>query len=144
MSRSEAKDAFNLKRGAAVLLTWLLAALTLLLLVSLAFIRFPASARLLAWAEAAVCFLAAAAAGRVAGQGSEKRLLRGLAVGLALCLVLPGLGFLIDADRLNRDALLSTVSFSLSGALFGAVVLSGGRSRRQTSFSGRRAHRTLH
>jgi len=142
------KEGINGRRCAAVVLIWVVSAALLLLGGSFLVSRFAVSSRVLAWVESAVCFFAAAAAGRTAA-GESRGLLPGLLVGLSLSLLLPGIGFLIDAERLSRDAVLSTVSFSLAGALCGAVLFPGGRekgtgtSRARRSFSKRGKRKIL-
>lgn len=107
-----------------VLLTWLVTAVVLLLLFSLIVSRFATSSRVMAYFSSALSFLTAAAAGAVAGKGrSQGRVLVGLLTGALLTALLCISGLLIRRGMLPSDGMISLVSFTMAGALFGSVFL---------------------
>ena len=76
------------------------------------------------YVSSALSFLAALLAGRAA-RGEDGGLLRTLAGGVALCLVLLTAGCLVGHGTPEASALLSVVSFSLAGWLLGGLVIKG-------------------
>lgn len=120
-------------------LAWLLTVCILLLVFSFLVSRTSASEQTLAYLSSALCFLAACAAGRQAARGLKcGTLLCGALCAASLVAVLLLCGFLIDRDKMSSDSVLSLVTLSFAGALFGSVFLSGRiRQRpRRKAFSG--------
>ena len=119
--------ALTLGRG---LSTWLLTALILLLLFSFVISLTATSSRSMAYGSAALSFLAAAAAGlKLRLRHTGARLLAGLLCSAIVVAVSLLLGLLLDRDGLRSDSVLSVVSFTLAGMLFGSFVAQGGRCR---------------
>ena len=135
MSKSDPQRRFDARLPLRFLLSWLFAALPLLLLCALLLSRFAVSSRSLAYCSAAIGFAAAAAAGAsCAASFSGSRALAGLLAGAALTVLLLAVGLLVRRAPLPRDGLLSLVSFTLSGALFGSVFFGGKRKRGKGAF----------
>ena len=107
-------------------LAWLLTACILLLFFSFLVSRTSASEQTLAYLSSALCFLAACAAGRQAAREQKSGvLICGVLCAASLVAVLLLCGFLIDRDSMSSDSVLSLVTLSFAGALFGSVFLSG-------------------
>lgn len=77
-------------------------------------------------------FASALFAGMRAMRGKERgALVLGLAVGTAVTIIALTLGFLISENALDADGVLSVVTFTLSGALAGALLSPKGKKRRK-------------
>ncbi len=118
-------------------LAWIVSAAVLLLGASILFtadlVRLPG----LGYASSLISFLAAAAAGACTSSPRRgKRLLASLLMGAALSGVLLLFGFLI-AGELDPGAVISVVSFTLSGCLAGAFLPKKSKAKR----AGRRSRR---
>ncbi|MCR5577360.1 MAG: TIGR04086 family membrane protein [Oscillospiraceae bacterium] len=116
---------------------WAISAAALVLVGALLLRLLHAGEETLAYVSAAVSFLAAYAAGRAAssknGGGSFAA---GLISGATLCIVLLTVGFLINGRSLDASAVLSVASFTLAGALSGALLYrSGKRKHQKTAFA---------
>lgn len=75
-------------------------------------------------------FASALFAGMRAMRGRERgALVLGLAVGTAVTIIALTLGFLISENALDADGVLSVVTFTLSGALAGAMLSPKGKKR---------------
>ena len=116
---------------------WAISAAVLVLLGALLLRLLHAGEETLAYVSAAVSFLAAFAAGRAAASKSGgARLSVGLISGVALCILLLTVGFLISGSNLDASAVLSVASFTLAGALSGALLSRSGKNRRRkTAFA---------
>lgn len=102
---------------------WLLSALALCLLSALILNLSEGGERALSYTSSAISFLSAAAAGMAAARKHGKgSLYPALLTGSALSLLLLSLGFLISEKGLDPSAVLSVVSFSLAGSLFGGLL----------------------
>ncbi len=114
-------------------LSWLITAIILLFLFSFIISKTAFSQHAMGYAASALSFGAACAAGAKASKGQTAApLVSGLlcAAGLLIPLLLCGL--LIDYTKLSSDSVLSLVSLSFAGAVFGSVFF-GGHLRRKSS-----------
>lgn len=124
MSGIDRQETIRSQMFLRVLLTWLVTAVVLLLLFSLIVSRFATSSRVLAYFNSALSFLTAAAAGAAASKGrSQGRVLVGLLTGVLLTAILCITGLMIRRGMLSSDGIISLVSFTMAGALFGSVFL---------------------
>ena len=104
------------------LIAWMICASALLLSGSVLYAADGAALSTLGYASSLISFLAAVGAGAAAVSAQkEAQLLKGLVSGLCLTAMLLLTGFLIRG-RLQGSAVLSTVSFTLSGCLLGAML----------------------
>ncbi len=136
MSEKENGDNLRFRVWGRVWLAWLVTALALLSLFSLFISRTATSEQTMAYISSAISFFAACAAGRRAVNGKRNPLLCGLACSFLLLLPLLLCGFLVDHDRLSSDAVMSVVSLSTAGALFGSVFLGNGTQKRPGRHAG--------
>ena len=117
-----------LSAGAA----WAISAAALILLGAVLLRILHGGEESLAYMSAAVSFLSAFAAGVAAARkNGGKRLAAGLISGFALCILLLTVGFLIKADNLDPSAVLSVASFTITGALSGALLFGMGKKTRR-------------
>ena len=114
---------------------WFCSALILLTAASFLLARTETGSAALGYISSGISFLCAAAAGfsLVDGKGNAG-LGQSLVLALALLLLLLTIGFLVGDKHLEASGVLSVVTFTVSGVLFGAVIL--GKCRR-----GQRKHR---
>ena len=116
--------ALTLGRG---LSTWLITALILLLLFSFVISLTATSSRSMAYGSAALSFLAAAAAGsKLRLRQTGARLLADLLVAAIVVAVSLLIGLLLGRNGLSSDSILSVVSFTLAGVVFGSFFAGGG------------------
>lgn len=103
---------------------WLLCACVTLSAATLAANAFGIGERGLGFLSSAVSFLCAAAAGvAAAGKTRDRSLFISLIVSTALVIPLLTIGFLIGGGRVDPSPLLSLVSFTYTGVLFGMMIL---------------------
>ena len=117
---------------------WFLSAAILLLLGALLASALSMGERELAWLSSAISFFAAAAAGHaVSGGRGRGRLGAALITALAITILLLTVGCFIQGKDMDPSAILSLVSFTFSGCLVGAFLLSHTKRKRKTvnSFS---------
>ena len=140
MSGKETVARISPKPLLTVVFAWLLTAFVLLLVFSLAISRLATSSRSMGYCASALSFLSACAAGAAAAR--ERKLppvLAGLLTGLVIALLLLGVGAALHHGHLPSDGLISLLSFTVSGALFGSVFLGPwqkkGRGKRSFSFA---------
>ena len=113
---------------------WFLSAAILLLLGALLASALSMGERELAWLSSAISFFAAAAAGHaVSGGRGRGRLGAALITALAITILLLTVGFLIKAGNLDPSAVLSVASFTITGALSGALLSGTGKKTRRKS-----------
>lgn len=104
------------------LLAFVICAAALLLCGTVLYAANAASLSTLGYGSSVISFFAALAAGAAAAFDEKKgRALIGIVTGLALSALLLLLGFLIKG-RLQGSAVLSVVSFTLTGCLIGALL----------------------
>ena len=121
MSESE-KKSFDLSFLARAFAAWAICAAALLLSGAVLFASDGASLSSLGYASSLISFLSAVVAGAVsAAPQKEGRLLRALLSALCLSLILLLTGFLIKG-RLDGSAVLSVVSFTLTGCALGSML----------------------
>lgn len=127
---SQKEKRFDFRFLLRAVLAWLLCAALLLLCAAVFYAADGASLSTMGYAGSAISFLAALAAGAgAAGKEKDRRFFAALLSALLLCAVLLLTGYLI-AGRLDRSAVLSVVSFTLSGGFAGAL-FPGDRRRRR-------------
>ena len=113
-------------------LIWLLTSVALLAFFSLIISRTAAPERAMAYFSSALCFLAACAAGQqVAKEQTAAPLFCGAICTVFLVLPLLLCGVLIDRKSMSSDSIMSLISFSLAGALFGSILLGGHHKKRK-------------
>ena len=138
MSDREASLRFPIRTMIHAGLIWLASAGLMILLFSFLFVRTSASETTFAYFSSALTFLSACAAGSYLGSIPKGRLL--LNTLLFIAVLIPALlliGFFVDNDRIDGSAVLSMVSFTIAGSLFGAVFLTGHKKRSsRRSFKG--------
>lgn len=115
---------------------WLLSAFVLVCAASLLLNGLSVSSAALGYASSFISFASAAAAGSVLRRRPVTRpLLQSLLIGFVLVILLLTVGFLIDGEAMNPSAILSLVSFTLSGAAAGGLLFIGksrdGRKKRR-------------
>lgn len=121
LSDSE-KRSFDLRFLPRALAAWAVCAAALLLSGAVLYASDTAALSSLGYASSCISFLAAMGAGAAAtSQGKERRIAKGLLAALSLSALLLLTGFLIGG-RLEGSAVLSLLSFTLSGCLLGAVL----------------------
>ena len=130
--KGELPDSSFLLRVAAA---WLLCALILLPAAAFVLNASGATERALSMTSSAISFLAAVGAGIAAAKkrrtGAVYTALLSAAV---LVTALLTVGFLIAGEKLDPSAVLSLVSFSFAGCLFGAVVLCNPAKKNRKSY----------
>ena len=121
---SESNRKFRLNPGVLLygLTTWLLASAVLVPSIGFAASNFADSARTVSLLGDLISFLSAAFSGAAVARSSDSgRLLPGILIGCLLALILALTGFLIGGRVFRPDGVLSMLSFTLSGAVFGSV-----------------------
>ncbi len=104
------------------LCSWLICAAALLLFTAALFASNAAPVSRLGWGSSVISFFAALGAGSAACSGRrERRLLIALLSALCLIALLLLTGFLIRG-RIDLNAVLSVVSFTITGCLIGALL----------------------
>lgn len=115
---------------------WLLTAMVLLALFSLFISQTATSEQTMAYISSAISFFSACGAGRYAAKKKKgSSLLRGLVCAVMIVFPLMLCGLLIDREKLSSDAVLSVVSLSVAGSLFGSVFLGFQRKERSRRHS---------
>ena len=120
MSETE-KKAVRFTYLPRALAAWAVCAVALLLSASVLYASDTASLSSLGYASSLISFLSAIGAGAAASGPKEGRAFRGLLTGLLLSALLLLTGFLVRG-RLEGSAVLSIVSFTLTGCLLGSLL----------------------
>lgn len=119
-----------LKSLARTWLAWLTTAAVLLLLFSFLLSRSNSSERVLFYFSSGLAFLTACCASAYAGRKSALApFICGLLSAFFILVPLLFLGLVLDRGRFSHPALLSLISFTLSGALFGSVFFGAEKKR---------------
>ncbi len=130
--KGELPDSSFLLRAAAA---WLLCALILLPAAALVLNASGATERALSMTSSAISFLAAVGAGIAAAKKRRTGVVyTALLSAAVLVTALLTVGFLIAGEKLDPSAVLSLVSFSFAGCLFGAVVLCNPAKKNRKSY----------
>lgn len=125
----------SLRLAVRSLLLWTLTALTLLTLASFVLSRTDIGSDVIGYVSSCISFLCAVAAGAASAKKNRDRpLLQGFLTAVVLVILLLTVGFLARGQDLNASGILSVVTFTISGVLFGLVLFSG--SRRKNSRKG--------
>lgn len=114
------------------LLTWLVAAAVLSFLAAVFVRALEVPSAQFAYISSFLSFAAALLAG-LGGRQEGGNLLRALAGGIGLCLVLLTAGCLIGGKTQDASSLLSVVSFSLTGWLLGNVLFNSKKTETKRS-----------
>lgn len=118
---------------------WLISALLLALITALFMTLAPVEEAAVGYISSALSFVSALIAGQSAARGSEKgAVLTGLITGLLIITLALTLGFITAGERLTADGVLSVVTFSLAGALCGAVITPKRKRKRTKPFARKR------
>lgn len=108
------------------LLGWVISAAVLLLLAAGIISKSTFSSASLGYVSSALSFLTALTAGAVAGRTRKGgALYAGLLTAAVLVICLLTAGFLAKGQDMEPSGILSVVSFSFAGCLFGSVFFSG-------------------
>ena len=103
---------------------WCITAALLLLLSSFIVAVYAVGSDKLAYISSAVSFVSAAFAGKSAAVHRKGgTVASGLASACFIVLVLLSIGFLFDSRAVSVSGIISVVSFTFSGCLFGSVIL---------------------
>ena len=116
------KSSWDLSFLARAFAAWSVCAAALLLCGAVLYASDGAGLSSLGYASSLISFLAAVGAGAAAASaGKERRLLRGLLSAACLSAVLMLTGFLIKG-KLDGSAVLSVLSFTLTGCVLGSML----------------------
>ena len=117
------------------MLLWTLTALALLTFYSFILSRTDTGSDVIGYVSSGISFLCAVAAGAASAKKNRDRpLLQGLLTAIVLVILLLTMGFLAHGQYLNASGILSVVTFTISGVLFGLVMF--GSFRRKKSKKG--------
>jgi len=104
---------------------WCLTALPLLFLSAFIVSVYSVGSDKLAYISSAISFIAAAFAGRCsAAKRKGGTLVSGLVSSCFIVVLLLSIGFAVDSQCISVSGVISVVSFTFSGCLFGSVILS--------------------
>ena len=107
---------------------WLVAAAILLLIATLSANAIGLGERAMGYLSSGISFLAAVFAGMSAAhRGLSKSLPTALLTATTLVIALLTVGFLIEGESINPSAVLSIVSFTYAGVLFGVFMQPRGK-----------------
>ena len=135
MSESE-KKSFDLSFLARAFAAWAVCAAALLLCGTVLYASDGAALSSLGYASSLISFLSAVGAGAAAASSlKERKLLRGLLSALCLSAALFLTGFLIKG-KLDGSAVLSMLSFSMTGCVLGSMLPL--KTRKSARFRGRK------
>lgn len=114
---------------------WTLTAVPLLLICAFIVSTYSVGSDKLAYISSAISFISAAFAGKSAAANRKGgTFASGLTTACFVVVLLLSMGFAIDSKAISVSGIISVVSFTFSGCLFGSVVLSelfkAGRKRR--------------
>ena len=110
-----------------VLILWSMSAIVLLLVCSAAVSRIRTDSSVLGYISSAISFASAAlASAYAAGNSKYGAIIVGLCSALVLIIVLLTAGMIISGRDLDAAAIISVVSFTVSGSIFGSVFLKPG------------------
>lgn len=124
----------NLRYLLKALAAWFVAAIVLLLLAAIIVSSASVSLSAMGYISSALSFLTAAVAGMAAGRaGSGAKFYLGLITSAVIVTMLLTIGFLVRGSEMASSGILSVVSFSFTGCLFGAVFLSGKKNNKKRS-----------
>lgn len=105
---------------------WLVAAPLLLVILAAVLSHSGCGAEWIGYSSSAISFLSAAAAGAVAARASRAgKLYSALVCSGVLTVLLLTVGYIVSEKGLEPSGILSVVSFTLTGCLFGAVFFAG-------------------
>ena len=124
------------------MLLWTLTALALLTFFSFILSRTDTGSDVIGYVSSGISFLCAVAAGAASAKKNRDRpLLQGLLTAIVLVILLLTMGFLAHGQDLNASGILSVVTFTISGVLFGLVMF--GSFRRKKSKKGLKRSRAF-
>ena len=135
LGKGNAAAPVGLRMLGRALLRWSTAALVLLVVASLALTGSGTGSELLGYVSSSISFLAALAAGTAVEHGEKGALPRSLLVAGALIVALLTAGVLIGRAGVDASGVLSVVTFTISGAMIGALLSGNVRKRRPRRWS---------
>lgn len=115
------KRSFDLSFLPRSIAAWAVCAASLLLCGAVLYASNAAALSSLGYASSLISFLSAVGAGAAVSQQKDGRIIKGLITALCLSTLLLLTGFLI-LGSLDKSAVLSVVSFTLTGCLLGAML----------------------
>ncbi len=125
MSETKSVRGIEIKFLLRGFIVWAVTALILLLVASAILSKCSVSSTAIGYISSALSFLSAFFAGMFALKGNKSGLLvKGLILSAALTVFLITIGFIVKGDSMKSSGILSVVSFTFSGGLFGCVMSS--------------------
>ncbi len=112
------------------LLRWSIVAAAMLVTASLVLAGSGTGSELLGYVSSTISFLAAAAAGTAVERYERGAIPRSLIIAGALIVVLLTAGVLIGRNEVDASGILSLVTFTISGAMVGALLPGLGQKKR--------------
>ena len=106
-------------------LAWGISAVVLLPIMSVICLKAGISEGAIGYVSSALSFVTAVAAGAVAARKSGGGILAGALTAVIIIIMLLTVGFIVKGAELSSGGVLSVVSFTLTGCVFGAFFLSG-------------------
>lgn len=114
-------------------LTWGICAVILLPLAAFICLKAGVGEGTMGYISSALSFIIAAAAGAVAASKSGGGILAGALAAVLIIIMLLTVGFIVKGAELSSGGVLSVVSFTLTGCVFGAFFFSGGKNKGRKS-----------
>lgn len=114
-------------------LAWGISAVVLLPLAALICYKAGVSEGAIGYISSALSFATAVAAGAVAARKSGGGILAGALTAVIIIIMLLTVGFIVKGAELSSGGVLSVVSFTLAGCVFGAFFFSGKKERAKKS-----------
>ena len=119
-------EAWEAKTILSALAAWALSALVLLCIASLVLSKLSLGERAIGYVSSALSFLTAAFAGMELGRGKAGAVIYpAMLTAAVLVTALLTIGFIVEGSDLQSSGVLSVVSFTFTGCLFGAVLAGG-------------------
>lgn len=126
-----AKGMGGLRALLRAVLLWLITALCLLSMSALVLSKAEAGSASLGYVSSAISFISAATAGFSISRGAgDKQFLQGLIAAVVFVTLLLTIGFLVRGKNMDPSGILSVVTFTVTGVLFGSVITRNGRRTR--------------
>lgn len=114
-------------------IAWGISAVVLLPLASFICLKAGVGEGSMGYISSALSFVIAAIAGAAAARKSGAGIFAGALTAVVIIILLLTAGFIIKGAELSSGGVLSVVSFTLAGCVFGAFFLSGGKDKSRKS-----------
>lgn len=123
-------EAWEAKTILSALAAWALSALVLLCIASLILSKLSLGERAIGYVSSALSFFTAAFAGMELGREKAGAVIYpAMLTAAVLVTALLTIGFIVEGSDLQSSGVLSVVSFTFTGCLFGAVLAGGKKSK---------------